>query len=63
MKAMGRIVGIWAALTFVGATANAVTPTPTRTPAPAVLFQDDFSGDLSKWEVVTGTWEIIDAQL
>ena len=31
--------------------------------ASAVLFQDDFSGDLSKWDVVAGTWDIVDEQL
>ncbi len=41
------------------------TGTPTITPADNsnVLFQDDFNGDLSKWNSKTGTWSIQDGEL
>ena len=29
----------------------------------SILFQDDFSGDLSKWEIVVGAWTIVDGRL
>ena len=28
-----------------------------------VLFYDDFSGDLSGWQAVAGSWRIVDGQL
>jgi serine/threonine protein kinase len=39
------------------------TPTITPTDTSTVLFQDDFSGDLSKWNIQTGTWSIQNGEL
>jgi len=42
------------------------TRTATRTATPTnnnVLFFDDFSGDLAKWSIYNGTWNIEDGQL
>ena len=45
----------FAAFAFVYAVA------PSR--SSAIPFQDDFSGTLSRWEVVKGTWEIQGGEL
>jgi hypothetical protein len=39
------------------------TATTTSNGANTFLFFDDFSGDLSKWTVLTGTWNIVSGEL
>ena len=40
------------------------TPTPEPTPEPEILFRDNFdSGNTNNWEILGGTWQVIDGQL
>jgi len=39
-------------------------PTPTPTPGPTIVFRDNFdSGNTNNWEILGGTWQVIDGQL
>lgn len=62
-QAVLTAIAVLATTMFLSLPSTDAAITTAPAPTPITLFSDDFSGDLSKWSIVTGDWSIRSGEL